>query len=150
MHDLTEQLTALRRPGLMVRAALAGMAHYDRQRDLEPILGDLPTSRSAVTDLMAIEEVMNHARRRGATGYSVTAHMSVLIALMAEGRDLQQEHAPDAQDTPLHRRSDTRRKVDQRSPDRLTPYMNASGIAALRSATKAFSASAMAGSSTGC
>ena len=116
MHDLTEQLTALRRPGLMVRAALAGMAHYDRQRDLEPILGDLPTSRSAVTDLMAIEEVMNHARRRGATGYSVTAHMSVLIALMAEGRDLQQEHAPDAQDTPLHRRSDTRRKVDQRSP----------------------------------
>lgn len=150
MHDQTEQLTALRRPGLMVRAALAGMAHYDRQRDLEPILGDLPTSRSAVTELMAIEEAMNHARRRGATGYSITAHMSVLIALMAEGRDLQQEHAPDAQDTPLHRRSDTRRKVDRRSPDRLTPYMNASGVAALRSATKAFSASAMAGSSAGC
>ena len=147
MHYLTEQLTALRRPELMVRAALAGMAHYDRQRDLEPTLGDLPTSQSAVTELMAIEEAMNHARRRGATGYSVTAHMSVL---MAEGRDLQQEHAPDAQDTPLHRRSDTRRKVDRRTPDRLTPYMNASGVAALRSATKAFSASAMAGSSTGC
>ena len=78
----------LRRPRLLVQAARAGQALYDRRRDLGRILGaDPPTDPGhALRRLLAEEARLDLARREGRAEHDLQRHILVLVALMAEAR----------------------------------------------------------------
>lgn len=132
MHDILGKLAALQRPRLLVRAARIAAQSYRREHHLRPILGSshLPRHAVALLGLSEIEAEMNAWREMRKADYSVTRHVNVLTALMAESR-LMRDAAVDA-------------------PCPGDDQRNASASAALRSATKASSASLIAGSSAGC
>jgi len=90
MTDVVSLITALRRPRLLVEAARHGLAWYDRPRHLRRLLGpgEARGPREAVLRLYELEHYLDEARRAGMAGYSVSRHVEVLIALMAEARDL--------------------------------------------------------------
>lgn len=130
MQDIRSQLAALNRPALLVRAARIGAARYARDTSLARLLGTgpLPAPRVALARLLEMEAELDRARRARRAEYRAAGHVEVLIAVMGEARDLDavSEAAPRA------------------------PQPKASDISPLRVATKAPSASSMAGSSTGC
>ena len=84
MTDFRALLADLRRPQLLIRAARLGLADYRRDRDLRRLLDAQPSPIRAVTRLLGEEEVMEATRKSGAVDYSVSRHIEVLIALMAE------------------------------------------------------------------
>ena len=84
MTDFRALLADLRRPQLLIRAARLGLADYRRDRDLRRLLDAQPSPIRAVTRLLGEEEVLEATRKSGAVGYSVSRHIEVLIALMAE------------------------------------------------------------------
>jgi hypothetical protein len=86
MNDFRALLADLRRPQLLIRAARCGLADYRRDRDLRRLLDAQPSPDRAVRRLLSEEETMEATRRAGEAGYSVTRHIEVLIALMAEAR----------------------------------------------------------------
>lgn len=88
MTDLFSQISALHRPQLLVRAAHAGLLEYNRNRDLKRLMRSptAPTPERALKVLLAEEEQIEEARRVGGKGYSLTRHIDLLIALMAEIR----------------------------------------------------------------
>jgi hypothetical protein len=88
MTQLLETLATITRPRLLIRAARFGVEDYDRTRDLRRILRrqDLPGPRDALPRLMDLEAMQEAHRQRGDGAYSVTQHLEVLIALMAEAR----------------------------------------------------------------
>lgn len=88
MNDFTRALRAMRRPRLLIRAARIGAKSYNRNKDLKRIThgDDLPSPDRALRRLMNIEAEMERARREREAAYSVTRHVDVLIALMAEAR----------------------------------------------------------------
>ncbi len=77
-------LSRLRRPRLLLAAAVKGAALYRRDRDLPRVIDP---SEAAMPALIATEAALDAARRQGAGGYSVRRHLEVLIALLAEARD---------------------------------------------------------------
>jgi hypothetical protein len=90
MTDLTEALSALRRPKILIRAARAGVADYRRERDLKRILrgaqaGDRPGTIAA---LIAEEDKLEQHRASGEATYRVQLHVAVLTAIIAEARAL--------------------------------------------------------------
>ncbi|SDW91325.1 DUF6477 family protein [Litoreibacter albidus] len=90
MTDLTRQLTDLRRPRLLVRAARHGLSSYRRTRDLQRIAGQAQsaTPQTVVESLIHQEDQIEQARLAGDGTYSANKHIEVLIALMAESRTL--------------------------------------------------------------
>ena len=88
MTDLLSLVSDLRRPKLLIRAARAGLCDYNRNRDLKRLmrLASPPSPDRAVTVLMAEEERLEDTRRAGDAGYSLTRHIEILIAMMAEAR----------------------------------------------------------------
>lgn len=77
MTELSIQLRAMRRPGLLVEAArLAAMAPCATRR----------AKRRSVTRLLAEEEMLNAARLEGGLGYSPRRHVQVISALMVAAR----------------------------------------------------------------
>lgn len=110
------------RPALLVRTARIGLGSYRRSRDLGRLLRieDLPGPTDTLALLARIEADCEARRRAGTGGYLPSVHVAVLTALLAEARSLG--------------------TADQ---------AKASGIEALRSATKAASASSTAGSIAG-
>lgn len=79
-------LTSLRRPKLLIRAARAGMLEYRRSRDLKRIAG-FPANVQAgriVDTLFREENRMEEERKSGDAAYSIQKHISVLTALLAE------------------------------------------------------------------
>lgn len=77
----------LTRPKLLTRAARAGAALYERERDLNYLLPRLLGPRSAarvVGEIVAAEEACEIARKAGAASYSLRRHISLLAALFAE------------------------------------------------------------------
>jgi hypothetical protein len=76
--------TNLRRPRVLLSAAVRGLALYRRDRDLPRVIGD---GQPALPALVAAEGALDAARRAGQGGYSVRRHLEVLIALLAEARD---------------------------------------------------------------
>lgn len=86
MTDFRTKLAELRRPQLLIRAARFGLADYRRDRDLRRLLDAQPTPDRAVRRLLCEEEALEATRRTGAAGYSVSRHIEILIALMAEVR----------------------------------------------------------------
>lgn len=83
-------LSSTRRPRLLIRAARIGVAAYARERDLRRLLQSLraPTPERALDRLVEIEESYEVCRRDGDAGYSVSRHVEVLSAIMAEARAL--------------------------------------------------------------
>ncbi|MEM1373764.1 MAG: DUF6477 family protein [Pseudomonadota bacterium] len=92
MQDIHTMLSTLRRPRILVSAARHGVEDYNRARHLRRILCEqrLPSSGEAAMRLMEIEAYHDEARRTGDGSYSLSRHIDVLIALMAEAQMLRQ------------------------------------------------------------
>ncbi|WP_204114368.1 DUF6477 family protein [Shimia biformata] len=88
MQDILSQLSNLRRPRLLIRAARLGADDYLRDRHLRRHLGTakLPRHGEAIMQLMQIESALNDMRHEGDAGYSLVRHVDVMIALMGEAR----------------------------------------------------------------
>ena len=101
MQDLLTQLSQLRRPRLLIRAARIAAQDYRRTVRLPRLLGYGVTPRTgvAVIRLMAIEAEMNEKRETGDASYSIAGHVEVLTALMGKSQILR-VHASDAADSP--------------------------------------------------
>lgn len=92
MQDINSFAESLRRPALLIRAARAGLAHYNRNRDLRRLMQDcVPPPTEAVRRLIDAESRVEERRQAGDAGYSLTRHVTLLIALMAELRLLRAE-----------------------------------------------------------
>ncbi|MCR9157938.1 MAG: DUF6477 family protein [Rhodobacteraceae bacterium] len=88
MLDLLTQIATLRRPRLLIRAARIGAQSYRREARLPRLLGYGVTPRlgPTLTKLMALEAEMNEKRENGDAGYSIAAHVDLLIAIMGESQ----------------------------------------------------------------
>jgi hypothetical protein len=88
MTDIHGQMTALRRPRLLVRAAKIGLGDYVRDRDLKRVLApDVPPGPGqAAGELMDREAEIEAVRVSGGAAYSAARHVEVLTALIAEFR----------------------------------------------------------------
>ena len=93
--DIPGFLASLRRPGLLIRAARFGLSDYRRDRDLRRLIGSsAPNSPEALVPILAETEAdLEAARQAGDGSYSVTRHVGLLIALLAELRLLQRKAA---------------------------------------------------------
>ncbi|MEF9605849.1 DUF6477 family protein, partial [Paracoccus sp. PXZ] len=71
----------LRRPRLLVQAARAGLAGWNRRRDLRRVLKcDIPPPAGlALARLLAEEEQLDLVRREGVAGYDMHRHIMLLI-----------------------------------------------------------------------
>jgi len=76
----------LRRPRLLIRAARAGLKSYVRDAHLAAILptAALGERNSVLGHLRAIEAECENARRCRSAEYSLSRHVGILIALLAE------------------------------------------------------------------
>ena len=90
MSEILSALGALRRPRLLIRAARHGLIDYSRDRTLMRLIegGQSIAPEAAVQKLMQAEARVESDRQRGDGTYSVTRHIEILIALMAEARML--------------------------------------------------------------
>lgn len=88
MTDFCNLLANLRRPRLLIRAARFGIADYRRERDLQRLIDTRghATPETALPRLFCEEKRLEETRRAGDLGYSLSRHIEVLIALMAEAR----------------------------------------------------------------
>ncbi len=88
MQDLLTQISALRRPRLLIRAARIGAESYRREARLPRLLGygTIPRLGASLMALMALEADLNEKRENGDAGYSIAAHVDVLTAVMGETR----------------------------------------------------------------
>lgn len=88
MTDLLSMLDRLRRPRLLIRAAREGLEEYRRTPHLRRVLGQSrpPVSGEALVRLLEIEDQIDSQRRAGDAGYSLVAHVDVMIAVMAEAQ----------------------------------------------------------------
>ena len=92
MTDFQEIITNLKRPGLLVRAVRLGLGEYDRARDLARITGQSLTAKGTniLEELVHAEAELEATRKNWSAGYSVSRHIEVLTALIAEFRTMQQ------------------------------------------------------------
>ena len=83
-----QELTNLKRPKILIKAAQIGQRHYQRHQNLCNILGcsRLPNPNAAVLGLSEKEHAINEARLLGEASYSITRHISLLTALLAESK----------------------------------------------------------------
>ena len=81
-------LSDLRRPRLLIRAARIGAHDYRRDPHLLRILGygTLPRPGAALMQLFEIEAELEDRRKAGDTGYAVSRHVEILVAMMGEAR----------------------------------------------------------------
>lgn len=86
MTDFRSMIANLRRPRLLIRAARFGQSEYRRERDLRRIVAQSATPERVLPELVAEEDLLETRRREGDAAYSVSRHIEVLIALMAEVR----------------------------------------------------------------
>lgn len=88
MTKVADMLKSLRRPRLLIRAARFGLTDYSRDRDLRRLMrtSRTPAPAQALDGLLAQEARLEEDRRAGDAAYSVTRHVDVLIAVMAEAR----------------------------------------------------------------
>ena len=86
MSDFRTLLADLRRPRLLIHAARFGVSDYRRERDLKRLV-DMPSTHEAtVCQLLTQERKLEENRQRGDAGYSISRHIEVLIAILAESR----------------------------------------------------------------
>jgi hypothetical protein len=93
MSDFRMILSNLRRPRLLMHAARFGLGDYRRERDLRRLMSLAATPEKTVETLLSVEERLEETRLSGDAGYSVARHIEVLIALLAEARQLHRMQA---------------------------------------------------------
>ncbi len=110
MLDLLSMISALKRPGLLIRAARLGVEDYDRARHLPRLLrvADAPRPGTAVMRLLEIEAEIDRSRKQKAAEYSVSRHLDVLIALLGEARIIRAGYQPRSGDAPTPPAEQTR------------------------------------------
>ncbi len=88
MSDLFGIYSALRRSQLLIRAARIGVHNYHRDRDIKRILktSRAPTPKIGMARLLTIEGDLETDRRAGTTTYSISRHVEILAALIAEAQ----------------------------------------------------------------
>ena len=87
MQDLKTIAESLRRPTILIRAARHGLLSYNRNRDLRRLMHEpAPPPAVAVRRLIDEEAVVEFRRQTGDAAYSMTRHVDLLIALLAELR----------------------------------------------------------------
>ncbi|MSU90998.1 hypothetical protein GE300_15495 [Rhodobacteraceae bacterium 2CG4] len=84
MTDLAAILGTLNRPRLLVGAARKGLGLYRRDRDLVRILPQETRPGRAGHALLAAEARLEETRKAGDATYSITRHIELLTALLAE------------------------------------------------------------------
>jgi len=96
MLDIFGMVAALNRPSLLVRTARFGVDEYKRSIHLPRILRSpsLPKCAEALVKLLELERRMNDHRLAARAEYSISKHVEVLIAIMAEARDLRAKAKP--------------------------------------------------------
>lgn len=88
MTGLDTILMQMQRPKTLVRAAKAALADHRRDPALRRLLKTqtLPGAARLACDLLAMEAMLDDQRRAGDAAYSVTRHIRVLTALIAEAQ----------------------------------------------------------------
>ena len=88
MRDLMGMISALKRPGLLVRTAKIGADDYRRDVHLRRILksGVPAKTGEAIVRILEIESEITEHRIANHAEYSVAEHVEVLIALLGEAR----------------------------------------------------------------
>lgn len=84
--ELSQRLSELRRPKLLIQAARLGQSDYRRERDLKRLGGQGLQPHAVIAHLLDVEGGIEAERQSGAMGYSVARHIEVLIAVLAEAR----------------------------------------------------------------
>ena len=86
MQNLSEIVSGMRRPPLLVRAARIGSEDYRRSRHLPRLIGPQAAARpeEALARLIETEEPVDEARRAGTASYSSARHVELLSAIIAE------------------------------------------------------------------
>ncbi|ETX28285.1 DUF6477 family protein [Roseivivax isoporae] len=81
-------LSTMRRPRLLIRTARLAADEYRRDVHLPRLLGFAAHAggRGPLAQLLAAEAPLDAARRSGGTAYSVTRHVELLSAIIAEQR----------------------------------------------------------------
>lgn len=92
MTDITQILTSVRRPKILIRAARAGVSDYRRDRDLKRLLRNPNTAPAqlAIGPLLAEEGRLEATRTSADRSYNVQRHVAVLTAIIAEARSLRE------------------------------------------------------------
>jgi len=88
MKDIMSQISQLKRPNLLVRAARFGIDDYCRTRHLPRFIdkSPLPTPGQALVGLLDYEKAMNADRIAANGSYDAPRHIQLLVAIMAEAR----------------------------------------------------------------
>jgi hypothetical protein len=91
MQEFQTFADSLRRPHILIRAARHGLLSYNRNRDLRRLMhaATVPTPAVAVRRLIDEEAVVEARRQTGDAAYSLTRHVDLMIALLAELRLVQ-------------------------------------------------------------
>ena len=86
MTDFRNLLSDLRRPALLLRAARFGLTDYQRDRDLKRLLRESAAGgpEKTLPRLLHEENMLEETRKAGDASYSLTRHIELLIALLAE------------------------------------------------------------------
>jgi len=79
-------LTHMKRPRILVKAAQICAQTYEREKVLKRILHctSLPTHAGAIAKIQEHEELQNEARLTGDASYKVQHHITLLGALLGE------------------------------------------------------------------
>lgn len=88
MTDFNTLLQSLHRPRLLIRAARFGLTDYRRERDLKRLIQTqvIPAPARALKSLIEEEARVETIRKEGDATYSVSRHIELLVAMMAEAR----------------------------------------------------------------
>ncbi|MAQ82582.1 DUF6477 family protein [Psychromarinibacter halotolerans] len=110
MTQYQDTVNGLSRPRLLLEAVRHALGEYNRERVLRRFLGTIaaPRPQRTVPALLAVEEMMDDARRSNDASYSPARHIEALTALIGETRLLTAEaarEAADARDCPPARAS---------------------------------------------
>jgi len=96
MKDILSQVTALKRPEILVRAARFGLDDYMRETHLKRCLKieKILSPGQALLALLEIEKQLNSDRSTNKGRYDVSRHVEVMIAIMGEARIFRAMHRP--------------------------------------------------------
>lgn len=88
MTELSQLLSSLRRPKLLVRTARYGVVDYRRRKSLRRLFpGERLECQSQILPrLLETEAALDLARRDGTATYSPARHIETLTALIAEAK----------------------------------------------------------------
>jgi len=84
MTTLTNILTEIKRPGLLVRASRLALQNFHRETVHRRLFGEIGPFSEINQSLLEIEDALNTQRKTGDASYSIARHISVLAALMYE------------------------------------------------------------------